>query len=157
MAFIVCSASHLLLLVPGASLDKTKRPRFASLSPVRLFVSHRLEKKQRVEDESDQDEGVDIKDLLVDNESDTVGRADDLTPAEFEYYLTIKVCRQERFFYPYHVLPRSQAEAYGSLELVGYDRTLHATATPRKLMSAPMFWMIHYFCNKDQALKTQRS
>ncbi|KAI8654316.1 hypothetical protein NCS56_01388600 [Fusarium sp. Ph1] len=87
-----------------------------------------------------------------------------LTPAEFEYYLTIKAPRQERIFHPYHVLSRCQAEAYGWLELVGYHRALHTTATLRKLgtvkmstlTSAPMFWMVHYFCNKDQALKTQR-
>ncbi|KAJ3456773.1 hypothetical protein MRS44_016796 [Fusarium solani] len=88
-----------------------------------------------------------------------------LTPAEFEYYLTIKAPRQERVSYPYHVLSRSQAVAYDWLELVDYHGALHATATPRKLgmakmstlTSTPMLWMVHYFCSKDQALKTQRS
>ncbi|KAJ4177755.1 hypothetical protein NW767_015038 [Fusarium falciforme] len=97
----------------------------------------------------------------------------DLTPAEFEYHLTIKAPNSlERVFYPYHVLSRNQAEAYGwdwwtiielctsmvdmmkgqcnrHAETAGYGEDINGHIC--------MFWMVHYFCNKVQALKKQRS
>ncbi|KAJ4218101.1 hypothetical protein NW759_008696 [Fusarium solani] len=96
----------------------------------------------------------------------------DLTPAEFEYYLTIKAPnRPERVFYPYHILSRSQAEAYGwdwgtiielcismvnemkrkcnhHAEDAGYGEDINGNVC--------IFWMVNYFCGKVQVLKNQR-
>ncbi|RTE68850.1 hypothetical protein BHE90_016772 [Fusarium euwallaceae] len=96
----------------------------------------------------------------------------DLTPAEFEHYLTIKAPnRLERVFYPFHVLSRSQAEAYGwdwwtTIEFCGSMVITMKSQCNRHAEAAGhgedlngyicMFWMTHYFCNKIQALKKQR-
>ncbi|RSL44169.1 hypothetical protein CEP54_014794 [Fusarium duplospermum] len=101
-----------------------------------------------------------------------IARKYDLTPAEFEHYLTIKAPnRLDRVFYPFHVLSRSQAEAYGwdwwtTIEFCGSMVTNMKRKCNRHAEAAGygedlngyicMFWMAHYFCNKIQALKKQR-
>ncbi|KAM5349633.1 hypothetical protein ACJ41O_006138 [Fusarium nematophilum] len=96
-----------------------------------------------------------------------------LSEEEFEYYFTISApTRKERVFYPFHVLSRPQAEAYGwdwwvVIDLcssmvctlkTGCNKHAEAAGHGEKGLNATTmaFFLAHFFCDKVKALKVSR-